>query len=70
MSDVSCTRKDCFAYCAETRCCHALADTDFGGKPCPFYKTKKQNDRDTARAQTAWLAKTGQNQYTPPGGVA
>ena len=32
---------DCFAFGNYGKC-KALSDTDFKGKPCPFYKTEKE----------------------------
>lgn len=34
--DISCNRLDCFAY--KDGNCVALNDTNFKGRPCPFYK--------------------------------
>lgn len=33
--------KDCFAL-DDLHRCRCLVDTDFGGKPCPFYKSAEQ----------------------------
>lgn len=35
-----CGQRSCFAY--RNGKCACLDDTDFGGKACPFYKTRKQ----------------------------
>lgn len=41
--------------CLETECaaneelhCVALTDNNFGGKKCPFFKTKEQNEKERA----------------------
>lgn len=39
-------RKDCFGYGVCGRCT-VLTDTDFGKKPCPFYKSRRQYDTDS-----------------------
>ena len=41
---------DCFARTKTTRTCKILLDTNFGGRPCPFYKSKAQYDADQAGA--------------------
>ena len=48
IKDISCNRSDCFAYRVskdpeERRkggYCNALNDTNFKGRPCPFFKPK------------------------------
>ena len=35
---------NCFAYTG--RGCMALTDTNFGDRPCPFYKSKEQRARE------------------------
>ena len=35
-----CNNRECFAQ--EDGKCRALVDTDFSGKPCPFFKTNAQ----------------------------
>lgn len=37
-----CNRSDCFGNLTG-KYCTKLKDTDFGGRPCPFYKAKPQN---------------------------
>ena len=44
-----CNNRECFAH--EDGKCHALVDTDFGGKPCPFFKTREQIDREEHKRQ-------------------
>lgn len=44
---VYCDKSDCFASKKSTKdrdkyYCTCLADNDFGGKPCPFYKTHEE----------------------------
>ena len=34
-------REECFAYVKGGQC-RCLRNTDFNGKPCPFYKTRKE----------------------------
>lgn len=36
---------DCFAY-STGGICKCLSDSDFGIKPCPFYKTLEQNEKE------------------------
>lgn len=36
---------DCFAY-GNGGVCKCLSDSDFGIKPCPFYKTVAQNEKE------------------------
>ena len=36
---------DCFAR-SNRGVCHALSDTHFGYRDCPFYKTKEQIDKE------------------------
>lgn len=36
---------DCHAYLAGGYC-RCLANTDFGIKPCPFYKSVEQNEKE------------------------
>ena len=45
-SSTKCDREECAAY--KEGHCVALIDTDFGGKECPFFKTKEQNTRERA----------------------
>ena len=33
-----CDRVDCFGNVPQQRRCYPLNSTDFGGRPCPFYK--------------------------------
>ena len=40
----SCSKADC-AACNNGRCI-ALISNDFGGRECPFYKTKEQNEKE------------------------
>ena len=37
--DISCKNKKCFAYYKGV--CNILNDTNFKGKPCPFFKEKE-----------------------------
>ena len=39
-------RGDCHAY--KDGCCQALADTDFGDRDCPFYRSKEENVREVS----------------------
>lgn len=36
---------DCFAY-SNGGVCACLSDSNFGIKPCPFYKTAAQNEKE------------------------
>lgn len=45
-----CAKEDC-AACSGGQCV-ALTDNDFGGKKCPFYKTREQNEKEQARFKT------------------
>ena len=36
---------DCFAY-GNGGVCKCLSDSNFGIKPCPFYKTVAQNEKE------------------------
>ena len=54
----------CFAY--KNGSCRALQDTDFGKKPCPFYKTVKQNEKESAEAMLRYKARTGLDHYVDP----
>ena len=40
-------KRYCFAF--TTRGCLALSNTDFGDKPCPFYKTRRQIEKEEGR---------------------
>lgn len=40
-------REDCHAYQAGT--CQALANTDFGDRDCPFYRSKSDNVREVSQ---------------------
>ena len=40
-----CDVKSCFAY--HSGSCIVLYDNDFGGRKCPFYKSKAQRDQET-----------------------
>lgn len=42
-----CRAKDCFANSGGH--CTVLKDTDFKGRPCPFYKTYSQTAAEDAR---------------------
>lgn len=42
--DPYCTRTVCFA--CRTYGCTILNDSDFGDRKCPFFKTKKEFERD------------------------
>lgn len=44
MNIPTCTMAECNA-CVECHCI-ALIDNDFGGKPCPFFKTKEQAEME------------------------
>lgn len=39
-------RGDCHAF--KDGCCQALADTDFGDRDCPFYRSKEENVREVS----------------------
>ena len=41
--------RDCFAL-SPFGYCHALENTDFGDRPCPFYKTWEENKKGYAAA--------------------
>ncbi len=43
-----CENNRCFAYCFGQ--CKILTDSNFGGKPCPFYKSKERAAKDEAYA--------------------
>lgn len=34
--------------------CKCLGDTDFGIKPCPFYKTAAQNEAENRAIKEGW----------------
>lgn len=38
---IYCDRTDCFANVSSEKC-KILKDTDFGSRPCPFFKTEEQ----------------------------
>lgn len=59
-----CKMTRCFAY--KNGSCRALQDTDFGKKPCPFYKTTKQNEKQKAEAILKYKARTGLDHYVDP----
>ena len=40
--DDSCPWTDCRFYDCKLKRCDPLDDTDFNGKPCPFYKPRKK----------------------------
>lgn len=45
----TCDRTDCFANLSSAvkpgrHFCSCLQDTDFNGKPCPFFKTKEEHE--------------------------
>lgn len=42
-----CDRVNCFACLG--RQCRILVDNDFGGRDCPFYKTKDRLEAERAR---------------------
>lgn len=42
----ACTKDECAAN--EDLHCIALTDNNFGGKECPFFKTKEQNEKERA----------------------
>ena len=51
--DISCNRSDCFAYRVnkdpeegEGGHCNALNDTNFKGRPCPFFKPVIKYDKE------------------------
>lgn len=43
---------DCHAY--HNGHCKCLKDTNFGSKPCPFYKTEDQNDYECELIAHGW----------------
>ena len=45
----ACGMEECAAYMDGH--CVALIDNDFGGKKCPFFKTKAQNDEEIVEAE-------------------
>jgi len=47
----ACSRSDCKS--CNNGYCRSLHSTDFGGKPCPFFKTKEQMETE----QSAVLAR-------------
>lgn len=49
-----CKNDKCFAF--ETGECRILRDTKFGGKPCPFYKTKRKRDAECKRTKARLIA--------------
>ena len=58
---VYCDRIDCFAAKESKKWtgkyfCECLADNDFGGKPCPFYKTKEQQAESLKTAEERRIA--------------
>ena len=46
-----CNKRDCFAYDRRRMACLCLENTNFKGRPCPFYKTKEQNDKECESAK-------------------
>ena len=46
LQDCRFKRDDCHAY--KDGCCQALADTDFGDRDCPFYRSKEENVREVS----------------------
>lgn len=64
MSGPICERTDC-VMCRSGLCC-ALSENDFKkGKPCPFFKTKEQNDAEleARKERLAGLDKTAVSGY-------
>lgn len=49
-------RSDCFAFCDGK--CAVLNDTRFG-RPCPFYKTKKQCEKEEKNRQERLMQHCG-----------
>ena len=50
------THKDCFAY--RDGNCVSLSDNDFGGRECPFFKSKKEVSWDEIQAACAAYAES------------
>lgn len=44
-----CNKSDCFA--CNWGVCVALSDNNFGDKPCPFYKTDRENQLSIEQAR-------------------
>ena len=51
---ILCNRAECFAN--RKNRCHALHDTDFRGKPCPFFKTKEQAEEGRCKVRARLIA--------------
>lgn len=46
MNTYACKNDEVHCFAHNGKGCTALTDTDFGDRPCPFYKTKEQRAKE------------------------